>query len=254
MASTQRAFNGVSVRRWLPVGGKFMRRSIGLANKPQSEPRSRGTALLCVALFCAPAAWGQSSAPSKSDAAQSDDLKLGSLEISGNWRARVEGWDWFEASAGQNAYAFPHSLLRIAIGQRIEHLEWRVEAAQDAILFLPTQAVVSSPQGQLGPGGTYYAANGNSRNNVNGFVKQAYIEINRLGQGKLKLGRFEYFDGLAGCGKTRKVCNGETLDASNGACEEPINSRFTCSATFLQTSGCAGIIRCDRFARWLTRS
>jgi len=108
---------------------------------------------------------------------------------------RVEGWDWFEGNSGQNSYAFPHSLLRIAIGQQLEDFTWQVEVAQDAILFLPRHAVIASPQGQLGPGGTYYAANGNGRNNVNAFVKQAYFQFNRLGQGKLKLGRFEYFDG-----------------------------------------------------------
>ncbi|MDE3110456.1 MAG: alginate export family protein, partial [Acidobacteriota bacterium] len=108
---------------------------------------------------------------------------------------RVEGWNWFEGVRGQNSYAFPHSLLRVAIGQDRETYSWKLEAAQDAILFLPREAVVSAPQGQLGPGGTYYVANGNRRNNVNAFVKQAYFQLNRLGQGKLKLGRFEFFDG-----------------------------------------------------------
>jgi hypothetical protein len=117
------------------------------------------------------------------------------LDISVNWRIRVEGWDWFRGNSGQNAYAFPHSLLRIAISQDREAYSWKVEGAQDAILLLPRNAVVTGPQGQLGLGGTYYAANGDGRNNVNAFVKQAYFQFNRLGQGKLKLGRFEFFDG-----------------------------------------------------------
>lgn len=135
------------------------------------------------------------SQPAKPDPTQTTKHKLGPLEISGNWRVRVEGWDWFEGNSGNNSYAFPHSLLRVAIGQESEDLYWRVEAAQDAILMLPRDAVVAAPQGQLGPGGTYHAANGNGRNNANAFVKQAYFQLNRLGQGKLKLGRFEYFDG-----------------------------------------------------------
>ena len=89
---------------------------------------------------------------------------------------RVEGWDWFEGSSGHNSYAFPHSLLRVAIGQESENFDWQVEAAQDAIFMLPRDAIVAAPQGQLGSGGTYYAANGNGRNNANGFVKQAYFE------------------------------------------------------------------------------
>jgi hypothetical protein len=107
----------------------------------------------------------------------------------------VEGWDWFEGNSGQNSYAFPHSLLRVAIGQESKRLDWQVEAAQDLILMLPRDAAVAAPQGQLGLGGTYYAANGNGRNNANAFIKQAYVQINHLGQGKLRLGRFEYLDG-----------------------------------------------------------
>lgn len=122
--------------------------------------------------------------------------RIGPLDLSVNWRVRVEGWNWFQGNSGQNAYAFPHSLLRIAIGEDREAYSWKVEAAQDAILFLPQDAVVAAPQGQLGPGGSYYAANGNGRNNVNAFVKQAYFQFNRLGHGKLKLGRFEFSDGM----------------------------------------------------------
>jgi len=165
-------------------------------------------ALVGLAVLYPGTGWGQSqliseslsqsqvpSQPAKSDSAQTGTHKLGPLEISGNWRVRVEGWDWFEGNSGQNSYAFPHSLLRVAIGQQGKDFDWRVEAAQDAILLLPREAVVPAPQGQLGPGGTYYAANGNGRNNVNAFVKQAYFQVNHVGHGKLKLGRFEYFDG-----------------------------------------------------------
>jgi hypothetical protein len=107
----------------------------------------------------------------------------------------VEGWDWFEGGAGNGSYAFPHSLLLLAVGQKRENFDWRIEAAQDAILLLPRDAVVPGPEGQLGLGGTYYAANGNGRNNVNAFVKQAYVRIHHLGRGDLQMGRFEFLDG-----------------------------------------------------------
>lgn len=61
--------------------------------------------------------------------------------------------------------------------------------------MLPRDAAVAAPQGQLGLGGTHYAANGNGRSNANAFVKQAYIRINHLGHGKVRLGRFGYLDG-----------------------------------------------------------
>lgn len=149
--------------------------------------------VFCASCLCPIYAWGQATSPPKPDPSATE--KLGPLEISATWRVRVEGWDWFEGNSGQNAYAFPHSLLRIAIGQNRDTYSWKLEAAQDAILLLPRNAVVAAPQGQLGAGGTYYAANGNSRNNVNAFVKQAYFQLNRLGPGKLKLGRFEFADG-----------------------------------------------------------
>jgi len=153
------------------------------------------TALLWVALVHPGVAQAQSSSPPNLDPPGVSDLKLGPIKISGDWRVRVEGWDWFEPNAGENAYVFPHSLLRVAISQETERIDWKLEASQDTIILLPRNAVVAAPQGQLGLGGTYYAANENARNNIDAFVKQAYLQINHLGKGKLKVGRFEYFDG-----------------------------------------------------------
>jgi hypothetical protein len=169
-------------------------------------------ALLALVLLCPVAAWGQSqpspaasqskaqpgSQPAKPDSTPAKKHKLGPLDISGSWRVRMEAWDWFEGDTGNSTYVFPHSLLRVAIGQESKHFDWQLEAAQIMILALPRDAIVPSsqgPQGQLGLGGTYYAANGNGRNNVNGFVKQAYVRFKGLGNGRLRLGRFEYVDG-----------------------------------------------------------
>lgn len=121
--------------------------------------------------------------------------KLGSVETTGSWRLRVEGWDWFELTPGHSSYTFPHSLLRVSLGQTRGNVEWRIEAAQTSILALPEDAVAAPPQGQLGLGGTYFAANGNRRNNAGVFAKQAYLRFQGLGKGNLLLGRFEYTDG-----------------------------------------------------------
>jgi hypothetical protein len=121
--------------------------------------------------------------------------KFGPLNISLNWRVRMEAWDWFQPTTGQNAYAFEHSLLKIGIGQKNEAFEWLLEGAADAIVDLPPSAVQPGRLGQLGLGGTYYAANGNQRNNVNGFAKQAYIGFTLPAKSKLRLGRFTFFDG-----------------------------------------------------------
>jgi hypothetical protein len=121
---------------------------------------------------------------------------LGPIEISVNWRTRAEGWYWFEGATGNSEYGFWDSLLRLGIGQTREHYDWFIEGEQPSILGLPDAAVVAAPQGQLGLGGNYYAANNNHTNVANGFVKQAFLNIKNEGPFGFKLGRFEYFDGL----------------------------------------------------------
>jgi Alginate export len=132
----------------------------------------------------------------KKDPGPATKHKLGPLDFSINWRARGEGWDWFQGPAGNSNYPLAHSLLQIAIGQETERIDWQLDVAQATILGLPNDAVVAAPQGQLGLGGTYYAANGNSRNNAFVFPKQAFVRFRDLGPSSLKIGRFEYFDGL----------------------------------------------------------
>ena len=121
--------------------------------------------------------------------------KLGPLSVFVNWRFRTEAWDWFQPSTGQNAYAFDHSLLHVGIGQKSESFEWMLEGAQDTIASLPSQAVQPGPLGQLGLGGTYFAANGNVLLTASGFLKQAYVAFKLPVHGKAKLGRFTFLDG-----------------------------------------------------------
>src|SRR5260370_42370659 len=118
--------------------------------------------------------------------------KLGPLGFSVNWRVRSEAWDFFQPPSGQNAYAFEHSLLRIGIGQKNEAFEWMLEGAADGIVDLPPSAVQPGRLGQLGLGGAYFAANGNQRNNVNGFAKHAYIAFALPLNARLRLGRFTF--------------------------------------------------------------
>jgi hypothetical protein len=134
------------------------------------------------------------SVPSSSTTAPAKH-KLGTLEISVNWRTRAEGWNWFQGDAGNSDYGLWNSLLRVGIGQTGERFSWFIEGEQPSILGLPNDAVVAAPQGQLGLGGTYYAANNNHTNEANGFVKQAFVDFRHLGPAGLKIGRFEYFDG-----------------------------------------------------------
>src|SRR5262249_37463425 len=122
--------------------------------------------------------------------------KLGPLIFTVDWRLRGEAWDWFETPvAGQNAYAFEHSFLRVSLGYRTERFEWFVEGAQKAIVNLPLSAVLPGAPGQLGLGGTYYAANGNGQNNANAFIRQAFVGCALPTNVELHLGRFTFLDG-----------------------------------------------------------
>ncbi|HEY6947049.1 MAG TPA: alginate export family protein [Candidatus Acidoferrum sp.] len=134
-------------------------------------------------------------ATEKKEAPSTKKVTWGPLIVSGNWRARGEGWDWFEDGNGDSNYGYGHSLFRVAIGQQGERLEWRLESAQDTIFALPDNAVAPAPQGQLGFGGAYFAANGNTVNSFNGFVREAFVRFKKLGNGNLQIGRFEFQDG-----------------------------------------------------------
>lgn len=142
--------------------------------------------------YSAPQAAGASSKPA---VAPDPPHKLGPLTLFGNWRFRTEGWDWFQPATGQNAYAFEHSLLFLGIRQDTDRFEWLIEGAQNAILGLPNRAIAPGVQGQLGLGGTYFAANGSSQNNADGFLKQAYFGLKLPARGRLRLGRFGFSDG-----------------------------------------------------------
>ena len=123
-------------------------------------------------------------------------IKLGGLTFSGSLRLRFENWDWFESSAAENSYNFGAATLRLSLGQQLEKFEWQVEGAFPVLIGLPDNAIAPAPQGQLGLGATYFAANG--RQDGGAFIKQAFIRFKGLGGDKassLKLGRFEFSDG-----------------------------------------------------------
>ncbi len=169
-------FSGVMLAQQSPSVGQA-----GVASAPPTNMTSTSTSP------AAPAPSPSTTAPPKH--------KLGPLEISVNWRTRAEGWNWFQGNTGNSDYSLWNSLLRVGIGQTGERVDWFIEGEQPSILGLPNDAVVAAPQGQLGLGGTYFAANNNHTNEANGFVKQAFVNFKRLGPAALKIGRFEYFDG-----------------------------------------------------------
>src|SRR5713226_6881970 len=150
-----------------PLAGDVTSKKALPASSGESNAAPKGNAL--------PSATASAPSPAPKPKPAPVQHKLGPLNISVNWRLRTEALDWFQPASGETAYGFGHSLLRVGIGQKSENFDWFLEGAQDAIFNLPTAAIVPGRPGQLGLGGTYFAANGNGENNANGFVKQAYV-------------------------------------------------------------------------------
>ena len=113
-------------------------------------------------------------------------------------RTRLDTWQWFAAPPQSETYAYVESLLRLSMMQKIKRWDWQLELAQPSILHAPTDAVSTvAAQGQLGLGGTYYASNGNNDYPAAAFFKQGFLRYHfGAPQKSLRLGRFEFFEGL----------------------------------------------------------
>ncbi len=113
-------------------------------------------------------------------------------------RTRLDTWQWFAAPGYSETYPYTESLLRLSLAQQTRHWDWLAELAQPAVLGLPGDAVAANPaQGQLGLGGTYYAANGNNSDPAAAFFKQGFLRYRfHRPDSYLRLGRFEFFEGV----------------------------------------------------------
>ena len=109
-------------------------------------------------------------------------------------RTRVNAWQWFAAPPQANTYGYVESLLRLGVAQRFHRWDWQLELAQPAVIDLPSDAVSPvTARGQLGLGGTYYAANNNTEPAA-AFLKQATVRLDGE-RTDLRLGRFEFIEG-----------------------------------------------------------
>jgi hypothetical protein len=158
--------------------------------------RTIGISFLLLMLNMVFAAVAPCQIPSPQNSAKSPaSLTAGHFNISGSWRLRSESWDWFEDGSASSTYTFPHSLLRLSIGQSRGSLDWQAEAAVPMLFALPDDATAAAPQGQLGLGATYFAANKGRRNIARIFLKQGYVRFKDGERRSLRLGRFEFLDG-----------------------------------------------------------
>jgi hypothetical protein len=112
-------------------------------------------------------------------------------------RARNDNWQWFAAPPYNDSYSYIQSLLRISVAQRVNRWDWQTELSQTWIGPLPSDSVSTvTAQGQLGLGGTYYASNSNNTEPAAAFFKQGFLRYNGGDDKNIRLGRFEFFDGV----------------------------------------------------------
>lgn len=119
------------------------------------------------------------------------------LTVSLLLRERTNATQWFAATPDAEVYGHQDSLLRLALQQRIRHIDWQLELAQNAEFFLPEDAVSPvTAQGQLGLGGSYYAAGGNNQNPAAASFKTGFARFHfKRDANTLQLGRFEFTEG-----------------------------------------------------------
>jgi len=141
-----------------------------------------------------PIAHAQGGAPDQPSA-----IQWGGVTISGSLRSRVYFWDWFQPTAGNNAYQYSGNIFRIGLSQRHDSWDWNAEFAAPFLLGLPSSPTGTGPQqGALGLGANYLSANSGSQNTAMIFPKQLFVRLDGLGGNKnhtLQMGRFEFLDG-----------------------------------------------------------
>ena len=111
-------------------------------------------------------------------------------------RLRTDANQWYDAPPYTSTYPYVEQLLRFGIAQRKHRFDWLLEGSQNAVFDVPTTSVSPiTAQGQLGLGGTYYAANTNTLPVAASF-RQGFLRYHGDGPDTtLRIGRFEFFDG-----------------------------------------------------------
>ncbi|WP_254064311.1 alginate export family protein [Granulicella sp. S156] len=111
-------------------------------------------------------------------------------------RTRTDANQWYADPPYTTTYPYVEQLLRIGVAQKIKQFDWQLEMSQNTVFDVPTTSVSTvTAQGQLGLGGTYYAANSNTTPAAASF-RQGFLRYHWNGPDKtLRLGRFEFFDG-----------------------------------------------------------
>src|ERR1700689_3628706 len=112
-------------------------------------------------------------AASSAGAQTTDAIKLGDVDFTASLRAREYVWNWFQTTgAYTNQYAYSGDLLRLNFAEKRGALDLDAEIAVPFLLDMPSTATAPAPQGALGLGSNYYAANSNHQYTAMAFAKQ----------------------------------------------------------------------------------
>src|SRR5579863_1788399 len=123
-----------------------------------------------------------------------DAIKLGDVDFTATLRLREYVWNWFQTTgAYQNQYAYSGDLLRLNFAEKRGALDLDAEIAVPFLLDLPNTATAPAPQGALGLGSNYYAANTNHQYAAMAFAKQLYgrYHFGVKESQSIQVGRFE---------------------------------------------------------------
>jgi hypothetical protein len=119
------------------------------------------------------------------------------LDLGGEVLTRYAYWNWFEAPSDNNeySYGFQRTLFNLKFDSK--YLNIFIQPQYVYMFGLPDDAVSSSPQESLGMGGLYYLHN-QGENSYKFRLCQGYTQFQNIFDKKmfLKIGRFEYCDGL----------------------------------------------------------
>lgn len=101
---------------------------------------------------------------------------VGDFVVSGAIRSRTYSWNWF-GDLPEGGYWHQGTQIRLGISRSKKRYDWQLEFEVPFMLHLPTTAVKAAPQGQLGLGAAYFAANDGNANPAGLFLKQGYVRF-----------------------------------------------------------------------------
>jgi hypothetical protein len=129
--------------------------------------------------------------------AQSQTSSTLPISINVYERNRTNVYDWYADPPYTTTYPFVEQMLRISVAQKNKHFDWLLELSSNDVFDVPTTSVSPvTTQGNLGLGGNYYAASPDTLPAAVVF-KQGYLRYHGSGpHTALRVGRFEFFDGL----------------------------------------------------------